>query len=79
MSSTLPPCPECESTDPNARWGHKITGFYDGIAYWTCSACGHIWARDFDGAIGLQRRADEMVQMARRAQAQFQTKHRHDG
>lgn len=59
--SDLSPCPSCNSTDNNARWGHQVDGMYDGICYWSCTDCGHIWPRDFGPRIGLQRRADEHV------------------
>lgn len=60
MSATTP-CPSCDSTDGNTRWGHQVDGVYDGTLFWSCAACGHAWPRDFGPRIGLQRRADEHV------------------
>lgn len=60
-ATTTPPCPSCGSTDPNARWGHEVHGVYDGILFWSCAACSHVWPRDFGGAIGLTRKSEEYV------------------
>lgn len=59
--STMPPCPSCKSTDNNARFSHEVRGVYDGVLYWSCAACGHVWPRDFGPRIGLQRKAEEYV------------------
>lgn len=63
--STTTPCPSCNSTDGNARWGHEISEIYDGILFWSCAACGHAWSRDFGPRIGLQRKADDHVERLR--------------
>lgn len=68
--SDLSPCPLCASTDNNARWGHEVPGVYDGILYWHCTACGHVWPRDFGSWVGLQRLADAHVAEVLRSRAE---------
>jgi hypothetical protein len=63
--ATTPPCPSCDSTDPQKRWGHEIPGVYDGILFWSCASCGHVWPRDFGVAVGLTRKSEEYVDLMR--------------
>jgi len=54
-------CPECGTTD--AIWGHEVTDVYDGVLYWSCTSCGHAWARDWSGFGRRQEAADRYVQI----------------
>lgn len=35
-------CPECGG-EP---LGHEVPGVYDGVLFWTCTACGLAWERE---------------------------------
>lgn len=64
-SRATTPCPSCDNQDPTLRWGHEVHGVYDGILFWSCAACSHLWPRDFGAWVGLQRQADEHVEKLR--------------
>jgi hypothetical protein len=44
-------CPQCQVLDP---WGVEVRGAYDGVLYWECSACHHMWPRFSDGRLHEQ-------------------------
>ena len=44
--TALPGCPECRASGERVM-GHIEPGVYDGVLWWECLACGHIWPRNF--------------------------------
>ena len=40
----------CCSTEP---LGHEVRGVYDGVLFWSCTACGHAWNR-WEGGFGFR-------------------------
>lgn len=39
-------CKQC-GAEGSQLIGHRVQGFFDGVAFWSCTSCGSAWPRDF--------------------------------
>lgn len=62
-TNKVPACPNpaCRTTDGSKRMGHEVRGVYDGVLFWSCMACGHVWPRNFGERDRLNRAAAKAV------------------
>ena len=59
-------CPECEAP-AGQLIGHEVRGVYDGVLFWSCGACGHIWNR-WPFGHHLWEKAEKIVNLRREEQ-----------
>lgn len=47
LAAGKPTCPNCNKARQEDWVGHQVRGVYDGVLFWECSKCGHVWTRNF--------------------------------